>query len=330
MHEAENLRGRLIIEVVPRLHQVAVRHLHLQTELKVAPLLRHEPRSPSQPTHHVAHSGLLVIDRKERVPCGARQLAVGLLVLSKQAAKGLASESGISALLVREECDYRFIAEHLPSSIHGAPNGASRPVLPGSMPPIFDSKPFNALLGHLASGSYGCGFGPDAIATLALDQHRNGQGAEAAIAFKGLQLVELKLNRSRQRVTEIQVESTQMAGNLPQLQLRAPQSQAEPSRAHANANAHADELQEAGVQVRTVISIVHPESLPREGAAAGKAEETRDWVRATKWVVMTVAPVETGVRMKVLGTAAVRAEGGLEHGRFSSPGRKQALGTEVD
>src|SRR5262249_31820304 len=103
--EAEDLRRRLTVVVVPTPDEVPVAHVQLQPEVEVAALLARKPRLPPEPACEVARQGLGVVDRKQRVPLRPRQLPARPPVHEPPASERRLGESDVGELLVGVEQD---------------------------------------------------------------------------------------------------------------------------------------------------------------------------------------------------------------------------------
>src|SRR6185436_4808987 len=97
------------------------------------------------------------------------------------------------------------------------------------------------------------GLRPHDVVSRPLDQHGDTQGPRVAPPLEGLELVELEGGTPAELTPQVQVQASEVAGDLSEFELRAPKREMQVSRALPESETRGDGPEEPRVEVGTVV-----------------------------------------------------------------------------
>src|SRR6185295_2043554 len=290
-------------------------HEDLEPEIEVTPCLADEPRLAPEPSHQVPRHRFRVIDREEWVRDGSREPAARPLVHQPVTAEGLPCELDVGGLLVGLEEDRLSGRDEFGRAREGPSQALPRAVLPAPETSLVLGQCSTPGLGHRPPRPDRRGLRPHDELSRLLDQHGDAQGSRVAPPLEGLELVELEGGIPGELTPQVQVQAAEMAGDLSELELGAPEREMQVSRALPESEPRGDGPKELRVEVGAVVAVVHAEGLTRKGVATSAASKARDGMRPAPWQVVAVADEGFGPGLEVIGAGAIGATRRLEHGK---------------
>src|SRR6185436_6413871 len=124
------------------------------------------------------------------------------------------------------------------------------------------------------------GLRPHDVVSRPLDQHGDTQGPRVAPPLEGLELVELEGGTPAELTPQVQVQASEVAGDLSDFELRAPNRGMQVSRALPNPETRCEGTEEPRYALVTLNEVVHAEALTREGVATIAASKALDRMRS--------------------------------------------------